>query len=319
MTTYTVTEPVQELATLHLQNQAPPAPETAALERLVEIFEQYEKTWTDSRSVFIREWIADIIEINENNDPAFTASFRAAPRAHLDTLINNVFMDQFLPQLQMRSPVLVQEQGWVCERLFFNAYVPKEGEPRFTTIPHEFIKAMFRWVQDATTKLSTEIALRGDVPEPDEDLLRSSPLGRMTLTAYPAIIRGTLFNAKLTEQAAEARAATAALERLRVDIQTETLQQIEEAEARAAVRREQLTTRIANMERDHAEALAELNRRVDEQRIRITDNDIEIDNMRTRASQAELEIARLKRTIQLQAQQIQNLGKKKKKKFLGLF
>ena len=166
----------------HLQKSQ----ETVVVNRFIALFNQFDEKWTDSSSEYIKDWIATIIDFDKSE---FSHDFRADPRAYLDMLVTNVFVDHFFPGMLMRTPVLVQETGWVCEELLFKAYQPMPGEQLLTAVPHQFIQATFRLLHDSLTRPTKTLALRGNGPGPEEELLRRTPFGQMSLAVYPAFIR----------------------------------------------------------------------------------------------------------------------------------
>lgn len=305
-TTITLTE---NNLVLHLHN---PQPRRDAFEGLVNIYETY-SAWDDSRSEAILDWIEGVADVNN-----FTEAFQRNPAEHLARLVS-ICVDQFFPQMRLQRPVLVQETGWVCEGLFFRAYVPREGEPRFTTVPHEFIQAVYRWIHDSTGS-GAQVVVRGDGPDPDEEQIRTNPLGRMILVAYPAMIRTTLMNETLVRQTEEARRATEALTAQEEQIRIDTAAQIQESEERSRERLANLHARLEAGEQAQADLtrrLAEVNA---EQRAAIEANSVEIEDLRRQNDRQTQENKNLRQEIEQERQRVNAcLGKKKRKKFLGLF
>lgn len=316
-TTTTITR--EASAVLKLERHAQIKIDTP-LERLVNLYHHFQNMWTDPTSVQIKEWIVEVLMLNENSEYEFDPNFIKNRKAYLDVLINQIVVDRFFTQHPTIYPILVKETEWTCEQLFFEACnITNNGSP-YTIIPHEFALAIRQWALDWEAPTTKEIAVGQNL---DLEAFKTSLLGRMTLRAYPSLVKQALIQEQVADLTAHSQHATQSLERLRGIMQQQQDLLDQELEQRAEERRELLKNRMDEIEKRHQKNIAHLESQLHGQEAKLKTLRHEIAAKRQNTDEQDLAIQNLKEEITKERQRIQCLQEmmfnQKRKKFLGIF
>ena len=271
---------------------------TPLLERLVEIYERFERDWVDPKSVQIKDWIVEVLDISRSINDISDEVFNQRASQYLDVLVGRVLVDDIFNTIRLVNPVLVREKNWTCERMFF-----EEANSTFTLVPHSLANEIRLWAANFMAPVGTELSTEADALF-NIEILRGTPLGRMAINAYKTMLRSAIFNQGIEEQTRSVREATERLSSLRESIVQETQEQIAAAEQRAAERQTQLTDRIVELERHHQENIANLQRQLEEVRNNLAAVQAGLAEARGRNDAHELLIMQLNQSIREERQRL---------------